>query len=298
MLVVLWVMSVAAVFAMAAALAGRNGAGGERNRVQLEKADWAARGCGLRMLSAVDSVISSSRDINEAEATWRALTGRVDAETVVRGLTCEVELEAAGTKLDINSASAEMTARILEALSYSGEAPQMVDALADWIDADDEPRAAGAERSWYAAAVRALPRNDSLADIRELSRVRGFEQLARFDSVLSTDPGRVSLATAPVTVLLAVPGFNTEAAERVVALARAGTPLRDLAELVPELSESAATTLLARYRDAVRLTTPDPDAWIMTIRATNGLPSSTVTLKWRLVRSGRGVAIAHTRSGL
>lgn len=298
MLVVLWVMAVAAVVVMAASLAGRNGAGGERNRTQLEKAGWLARGCALRMQAALDSAISNSKDINEAAFIWRTLAQRVDAKTIAHDLTCEIDLEAAGTRLDVNSASDEMMTRLLTALSYGGEAPQMVDALADWIDPDDEPRASGAERSWYAAAARALPRNDSLADLRELSRVRGFERIAQFDSVLSTDPGRVSLATASVTVLLTVPGFTTEAAEQVVALARAGSPIRDLAELVPQLSESAATALLARYPDAVRLSTPDPDAWIMTIRASNGLPSSTVTLTWRMVRSGPGVGVAGTRSVL
>jgi len=173
----------------------------------------------------------------------------------------------------------------------------MVDALADWRDADDEARpGGGSERDWYLAAGRIPPRNGPLADIRELARVRGFEDIARFDTVLNTEPGRVSLATAPVTVLMALPGFTRETAERVAELHDAGTPLRDLLELPGLLSQTSRSALLARYADLARASTVDPDAWILTTRAAVGFPPSAVVLEWRLVRADRRGVVLRTRT--
>jgi len=172
----------------------------------------------------------------------------------------------------------------------------LVDALQDWVDPDDDPRPNGAESVWYELAGRFAPRNDSLADLRELARVRGFEEPGRFDSVLTIEPGRVSLATASVPVLMAVPGITRETAEQIVELQHAGTPLASLLEITPVLSSRAASALEARYVDATRLTTADPDAWLVRVRAAHGFPSVAVQLEWRVIRTGRQCAVARTRS--
>ena len=215
-----------------------------------------------------------------------------------RVANCDVELEAAGTRLDLNNASEEMVINLLSAIGLGDQAPAMADALMDWRDADDEPLPSGAESPWYQNAGRALPRNGPLADVAELRRVRGFETVRGLDSVVAVEPGRVSLATAPVSVLLAVPGITRETAEKIVELSNIGTPINDLISVVGLVSRSSADSLSERFPDASRATTPDPDAWVITVRAKKGSPAATVVLRWRIIRTGRRCDVVSTRSQL
>lgn len=300
MITILWVMTVASVMAAAAALAGRNAVNATRNRTQLERAFWLAAGCAARMQAAIDDTLRAADNVEAAAETWRVLDRAVLPLPVARENSpdCDLSLEAAGTRLDVNSATDEMIDALLRALEPGDDPAPLVDALVDWRDTDDVQRPVGAERAWYTATGREAPRNGPLADIRELAYVRGFETLARFDSVLTAEPGRVSLATAPVSVLLAVPGFTRETADRIVALHEAGTPVSNVLSLLDALSPSSADALMARYADIARVTTPDPDAWILTVRASVGFPASTVVLDWRLARAGKRCVIVRTRSTL
>ena len=199
---------------------------------------------------------------------------------------CTIAFEAAGTRLDVNAASEEMLQRLFAGLGYAADA-DLAAALADWRDSDDVAHPAGAERDWYAAARRELPRNGPLADIRELARVRGFENLPPFEAVLTAEPGRVSLATAPTSVLMAVPGFTPETADRIVALQDAATPVTDVTSLLGLVSRVSADSMLAHFPEIARVTTPDPDAWILTVRASVGIPQVSVTLSRRILRAGK-----------
>jgi hypothetical protein len=143
---------------------------------------------------------------------------------------------------------------------------------------------------------RDLPRNADIADLAELARIRGFENVKRFDSVLSVDRGRISLSTAPVSVLLALPGFTKEAAEAVVALRDAGTPLPSLLALLDVLSPSSRSSVLSRYSDVARIATTDPDAWILTVRASADSPLAPVLLRLRLQRAGRRAIVTDGSS--
>jgi general secretion pathway protein K len=298
MITVLWVMTVASFMAAAAALAGRNAVNATRNRTQLERAFWLAQGCAARVQSAIDDTLRAAETFEDAAQTWRVLDRAVLPIARTNPADCTVTLEAAGTRVDVNAASDEMIGALLRTLGYGQDAGSLVDALADWRDTDDVQRPSGAEREWYVAAGREVPRNGPLADIHELARVRGFEDIARFDSVLSAEPGRVSLATASVPVLLAVPGFTSETAERIVELRDAGSPVPDVLSLLDDLSPSSADAIMSRYSDIVRVTTPDPDAWILTVRGSSGYPPSTVVLDRRLVRTGKRCVVARTRSVL
>lgn len=294
MLAILWIMAVAAVVAMSAALTARHGVVEGAARVWLERARWEALGCERRTVAAIDAILRDAATAADVATAWRTLPRHLAAASSIAD--CGVQLEAAGTRLDANGATQEMLANLFAALGLEIESPALVDALEDWIDPDDDPRANGAEREWYELAGRLAPRNDSLADLRELARVRGFEGPGRFDSVLTIEPGRVSLATASVPVLMAVPGITRETAEQIVALQQAGTPLSSLLEIAPVVSSRSASALEARYVDAARLTTPDPDAWLVRVRAARGVPSVAVQLEWRVIRTGRRCAVARTRS--
>jgi general secretion pathway protein K len=294
MITVLWVMTVGAIVAMAGGLAGRNAVNAAANRVHLERALWIARGCAARARAAIDTALAQGKTFNAAADTWRVL-GRV----VVPGVDpseCTIALEAAGTRLDVNDATEEMLQRLFVGLGLSANADALVAAVADWRDSDDVARPAGAERDWYAMTRRELPRNGPLADIRELARVRGFENLPIFEPVLTAEQGRVSLATAPASVLIAVPGITQETADQIVALANAGTPVSDVASLLGLVSRASADSMLAHFPEIVRVTTPDPDAWIVTVRASAGPPQVGVTLSLRLLRAGKHGVVSSSRS--
>ena len=295
MLTVLWVITVGTVVALAGALTGRNAVNAARNRIQMERALWAAIGCARRLQASIDERLQSSSRIDDASLRWRTLDREIRRSTLVANGGCDFSLEAAGSRLDINASSDELLSRLLIGLGYGDHAPEMIDALADWRDTDGVRRPLGVEREWYVAASRLPPRDDTLADIRELPRVRGFEAVRGWDSVLSTEHGRVSLATAPATVLMSVPGFTRETAERIVELRDAGTPLSDLIQLPGMLSRASRDELLDHYSEIARITTVDPDAWILTVRTQNGLPPSSVAVEWRVVRAGRRVVATRMR---
>jgi type II secretory pathway component PulK len=302
MITMLWVIAVASVIAASAALVGRRAVGASRNRAELERAYWIATGCASRAQAAIDALLQDGSTDDAATLAWRLLDRRL-RRAITFDRSCDVELEAAGTRLDVNLASNEMISRLLAALGVSDVASrEMVEALGDWKDSDDVVRSGGAERDWYLAQRREPPRNGPLADVRELARVRGFERIADFDTVLGTDGTRVSLATAPVSVLMSVPGVTRETAEAIAQLRDDGTPVGDLAALLGNsgnsgaISPSSADSLTARYADAAHVTTATPDAWVLTVRATSGFPPNRALLELRLTRDGTRCRIASARS--
>lgn len=296
MITILWVLAVAAVMAGTATLTGRNAVNATRNRVEAARAYWLAMGCAARTRAAVDEILGESASFEDAAHVWRVL-GRKLPEALLSNADCAVTLEAAGSRLDVNEASDEMLDSLLRRLGYDAETSDMMtDALVDWRDSDDVARPLGAERAWYDAARREHPRDGSLADGREIALVRGFEEPERVDTVMSVDRGRISLATAPVTVLLSIPGFTRETAETIVALQNEAKPIPDLLSLLGMLSEASKAAMLARFPDISRLTTPDPDAWIVTVRGAHGLPPITSTLRMRLQRGGKRAILTEVRS--
>lgn len=298
MITVLWVMTVAGIVATAGALSGRNAVNAAANRTHFTRAFWTAAGCVARAEWAIDTVLASSKTFEDAADVWRVLSTAVLPIPEVDHTECSVELEAAGTRIDVNAASEELLRNLFTAVGFGGSADGLASSIADWRDTDDVAHPDGAEREWYAGAHRALPRNARIADLRELHRVRGLENISGLDSILSVEQGRISLATAPTSVLLAVPGFTRETAEHIVAMQRAGTPVTDITALLGIVSRPSADSLLARYPDIVRATTPNPDAWILTVHATVGTPPVTVTLARRLLRAGKRAVVVSSRSDL
>lgn len=293
MLTTLWVMSVAAIIAMAAAVIGRNAVSAGSHRVEMERARWIAAGCARRAEATIDQMLRDAVSAAEAAVVWRTLD-RAIASSATIGPECHVVLDAAGTRLDVNWASAEMLTTLFALTGGSDEASSMSDAVVTWRDTT--PSVAAAARAWYADQHRFAPRSGPIADVAELRRIRGLELGGEWEQYLSVDPGRVSLATAPVAVLQSVPGITREAAERIVELHDAGTPIADLLEVTGSISEASTQALVARYPDAVRATTPDPDAWIIRSRVTRGSPAIDVLVEWRVIRTGRRCQVAYTRS--
>ncbi len=91
----------------------------------------------------------------------------------------------------------------------------MLEAILDWRDADDLRRPNGAEAPEYrGAGLKYVPTNSRFESVGELQRVLGMTPglMARIADSLTTYTRQrgVNLATAPRSVLLAIPGVTPE----------------------------------------------------------------------------------------
>lgn len=159
----------------------------------------------------------------------------------------EVGIDDEARRLDVNAPElADALPRLLAGLGLD---PFLADAIADWTDADDVPRAHGAERSAYRDTV---PRNGAVATVGELGLVRGvdahaLERLRPYVTVAGEHA--VNPNTASREVLLAV--VEDPALAESLLVARAQGPLADddLDRLVPAPAvRSRLVTRGQRYR--------------------------------------------------
>jgi len=290
------------ILALATSLAARDAVRAAQNRIALTKATWRAEECAERARAAADAALSAPTDQGpQASAPWLVLDQVVAASPLVTAAACRVTLRAAGDALDVNDADGERVRGLLTAVGVPAAATDsLADALLDWRDADELPRPHGAERAWYDAQERHPPRNAPLADRRELRRVRGFEALMtaypHADALLDVEPGRAVLDRGPLPVLASLPGVTDEVLGRITELRVRGQRVGDVDALSGALSQEARDALVARYADFGRLTTTEPDAWLLTSHATFG-GSGTAFVEARLVRAGGRAALVRRRAG-
>jgi type II secretory pathway component PulK len=296
LLVVLWVMVSAAALATIGAMIGRDAIHAGRNRVNGERALWRAEECLARARAAIDALLVSTANVpGLGSRVWRALDTAIASNPRLLAPQCAARLDAAGNRVDLNGPD-EPIARVLTLVAGNARAGALLDALLDWRDTDTTARPRGAEAPWYSGHARHLPRNDSLADLRELTRVHGFEQFEGLAAILGVEPGRISINTAPPAVLLAVPGFTVETVAKILEWRLKGWQVTDLLALQSALPRMAADSLLARFPDIARTTTLEPEAWILTSIGIAGFPAETARVELRLVRTDRRAAIVRRRS--
>lgn len=292
LLAVLWVLVGLAGLGLALSLVGRDALSATQNRVSLTRAHWLAEGC----VSVVRAVAATGlADLTRADAAWHTLDEVVADSPLTGNTKCDVSVRPAGAALNVNTADAVQLRRVFIALHIMPmSADSLVDAILDWRDADDEPRPNGAERLWYHERQRFTPRNGSIADVRELARIRGLDQMPGLDSVFGVEPGRIPLGRAPRAVLMALPGFTEELADRIAELRERHALPTDLLTLAGALSPSARDSLGTRYAEVVPLVTIEPDVWIVTARARDSVSPAIATVEVRLARAGaRSVVLRH-----
>jgi type II secretory pathway component PulK len=292
LLAVLWVLVGLAGLGLALSLVGRDAIGATQNRVSLARAHWLAEGC----VSVVRAVIATElAELTRADVAWRTLDEVVANSPLTANTGCDLSVRSAGATLNVNTADAAQLRRAFLALHVMPlSADSLVDAILDWRDSDDEPRPYGAERAWYQERQRFTPRNGPIADVRELARIRGLDQLSGLDSVFGAEPGRIPLGRAPRAVLMALPGFTEELADRIADLRERRALPADLLTLAGALSPSARDSLSVRYAEVVSLVTIEPDVWIVTASARDGVSPAIATVEVRLARAGtRSVVLRH-----
>jgi general secretion pathway protein K len=230
LLTVLWLVAALSGVVAGALLAARLGAATSRNRIMLSRGWWARESCAEMLLAKY--------------ASGQAVR-LLDTVDLGRGTWCRAELEDASSRLDLNAASAEALESVIGSDS-------LVESLLDWRDADELPRASGAEADWYRAHGRRTPRNGPLADVAELRLVRGFDsaEVERLRPLLGTGAGgRLNLNSVPLEILRAVPGMSAEAVEVILRRRLSARPVASTDELLTLLSSEARRHLLDRYQD-------------------------------------------------
>jgi general secretion pathway protein K len=293
LLAALWVTVALSAMALTGLLVARDVMGGSRNRIALMRGQWRAEDCLERARAVINDALSGGHAIPRPVAGgWEALDRIVAASPAMTDAACDVTLAPTGLAVDINTADGEQLLALFRAMGI-GEprADSMVDALLDWRDVDDIPRPMGAERAWYHAEGRFTPRNGPFAAVKELRRVRGFEDLpdSILNAVFTVEPGRIVLGRAPLAVIASLPGIGEETLARI-AERRARNVAADLNALIAELSPGSQALLVARYGDLTRLTTDKPDAWVLTARGGG------YAVEVRLAPAGSRAAIVRRRT--
>lgn len=199
------------------------GAAYSMNRIDLQERARSAVNLVLALLYAGQQRDKAYTSLHDPWANQEWLQQKVG--TLFDDGTIELAIEDHSGHLQINSLvtpqgefEPEQKARLLRLLTSEGaslseeEAEQILDALKDWLDADDETTGFGAENSFY----HSLPipydcRNGPVASLDELALVRGISQellhgtedhpgISQFLTPYGND-GLVNINTASPTVL-------------------------------------------------------------------------------------------------
>lgn len=157
--------------------------------------------------------------------------------------TIRVTVEDESGKLNINSAwgdngtalppSSDIAVRLVKNMGLS---PDMLNALADWRDTNDEPNAAGAEAPYYEILKPPYaPRNGKLETIGELRLVKGFDgavfsRLSPFFTVYEVC-SQININTAPKEVIAALSEEMTADLAKSVVEYRNDHPFKNASEI-------------------------------------------------------------------
>jgi general secretion pathway protein K len=150
-------------------------------------------------------------------------SGRAVACAIGSGHRLTIALQDEAGRIDLNAADERLLAAALTGAGVEpGRAAVLADAIIDFRDTDDRPRASGAERAAYAAAGRAVgPKNAPFAAIEELAQVLGLEaQLAlRLEPLFTLASGLPGIDPSVAAPLLASAlGGGAAGAPRALAL--------------------------------------------------------------------------------
>lgn len=191
------------------------------------------------------------------------ISGRLIGDGVV-----SVSIEDERGKLNVNDLARPMEPKVradtiqrfkrLCALIQVG--PEIIDAIVDWVDADDSPEKHGAERVYYQSLNPPYgPANTALQTLDELQLVKGmtadmFQRLSRYVTVYPTvSDGWININTADPLVIEVLSPRITPALAVTVAQARPFRTLQDVDHVVEfgpvakELQLTGAYTVESDY---------------------------------------------------
>ncbi|HEY4999644.1 MAG TPA: type II secretion system minor pseudopilin GspK [Usitatibacter sp.] len=192
--------------------------------------DWA-RGTIL-----ADS--NGSGAFDSLDEAWAQPIAALPVErAVVSGVIVDEQGKFNLNNLVVNGARSDADVKIFQRLLVSqGLAPELADAVVDWIDPDDAVSGAGAEDAYYLSLKRPYrAANQAMTQVEELYRVRGFDaptvaKLRPFVTAIAEHTA-VNVNTAAEALLDAVlPEVPKEAIAQFVK-ARRDAPLKSTGDL-------------------------------------------------------------------
>ncbi|MDR2548857.1 MAG: type II secretion system minor pseudopilin GspK [Desulfobulbus sp.] len=206
----------------------------QREQVRLDGMVQAGL-CLARAALAVDQRNNTFDSPQDAWATlepkqFKSVSDEVDLEVAVSDLSGRLQVNA--LKTGGKEAYRQLWLRFLTSGHFAiagGEAAEdLLDAIADWIDEDNEERHGGAESPYYQGLQPPYAcRNAPLATVEELLLVKGMtrallfgdadhEGIANYITVLG-DNGAINLNTAPLPVLQALsPEMTSKLAQELI----------------------------------------------------------------------------------
>jgi general secretion pathway protein K len=201
----------------------------------------------------------SSNNVDSLDEAWaQPIVGLpVDRALIAGALTDEQGKFNLNNLVPGNAASGWDVKAFRLLLASQGLAPELADAVVDWIDGDsDLSGPGGAEDAYYLSLPKPYrAANAPMMQVEELYQVRGFDaaavrQLRPFVTALPVKAGltTVNVNTAPAEVLLALMPDRSEQVKQLVR-ARAGKPLRnsdDIKAWIPTLTADEVAHLGVR----------------------------------------------------
>ena len=265
LIALLWIFTALSAIVLSFAREGRVEVAAALNAQSLEQAYYVAR-AGISetiyRLAYQQFGPQTQQTALQNEPTPLAL-GRITGEFGGGHYTVNIQDETG--KVNLNSVSEEQLRNLLLAAEIpADDADIITDSILDWRDADDSPRANGAEDDYYQTlSPPYAAKNANFETTEELLLVRGVTPeyfygrpvrdddgsvrykygLSRYLTVYSSNQNQINVNFAPLSVLLSIPGMERDSAERIFQR-RQTTPFANTQEISDEIIGTLGATTL------------------------------------------------------
>lgn len=257
-------------------------AAGEERRVQ---AQWLAESglqrAVLQLRDRPERYISLVAEADSGQPVVLHLDSTDEPELAPQGEGFTVEGLDESARMDINEVPEQLLTKLLP------QEPELVDAILDWRDTDDLPRAEGAEADYYTTLQPPhAPRNGPVETVEELLLVKGITP-ARFFGATGLSPladqserEQVDPLLTPLAELFSVDTFedNVDGAGQTRIDLTTATAQALLQAFGDDLTEAEATSIANWAKESARGNagpTTDPNTGLPTAPASpaSGTPA-------------------------
>jgi type II secretory pathway component PulK len=214
----------------------------------MELASAKVHGSRARQMAEMGIAVGSNPIVKRTDPILRQLQGE-------NGEGFEAKVNSEGGRFNINSIILQGDKALLQSIFMSwgielGAAQDITDALADWIDADDDEQLNGAEKSYYEGEGRInQPFNRPFYDLSEVSLVRGMDLVEslrpdwrNWFTIWSS--GGLDLNEASAELIAAAAEISPDQADIIPESVRGTDGLRDTIDDAPFQNAAAALDLL------------------------------------------------------
>ncbi|MEY3895054.1 MAG: hypothetical protein RLZZ214_573 [Verrucomicrobiota bacterium] len=214
----------------------------------MEIASAKVHGSRARQVAEMGIAIGSNPVVKRSDPILRHMDDAL-------GEGYEVKVISEGGRFNINSVILQDDKELLKSMFVDwglelADAQEIADALADWVDADDDEQLNGAEKKYYEQEGRInQPFNRPFYDLSEVSLVRGMDLVEAVrpdwrDWFTIWSSGALDLNEAPAELIAAAAEISIEEADIVPETVRGIDGLRDTIDDVPFQNAAAALDLL------------------------------------------------------